>query len=194
MGTFEYAMVLVSIVIGLGVTHLLSGIGQSIHRLGSSESPIKLEPTYLFWVGFVFIYLVSFWWWEYKFSVLDIVWSLDLYYFIILYAVVFYLITTVLVPWQMQGISSALEHFMHKRAWFFGLLIVAVSFDIVDTFLKGTDWGLRQSYVVFVIAQVAVYVTAIWSTSRKLHLVMAGTMFSWQLIYSILDLEVLGAF
>ena len=67
MDTFEYAMVLVSIVIGLSVTHLLAGLGQAINRLRDRDRPITIEPTYLLWMGFVFWYLVGFWWWEYKF-------------------------------------------------------------------------------------------------------------------------------
>jgi hypothetical protein len=33
MGTFEYVMVLVSIIIGLALTHILSALGAAVHRL-----------------------------------------------------------------------------------------------------------------------------------------------------------------
>ena len=66
--------------------------------------------------------------------------------------------------------------------------------DLVDTFMKGMDWGMRLSYIAFAVAQGTVCVVGFISESRKLHFVMSFTMFFWQLVYSVLDLEVLGAF
>ena len=194
MDTFEYAMVLVSIVVGLGVTHLLAGLGQAINRLQDQERPITIEPTYLLWVGFVFFYLIGFWWWEYKFSTADIVWSLDLYYFVIIYAVTLYLMTTILVPWQMQGVTSALEHLLSRRRWFFGLLLLATALDLIDTFLKGAAWGQRPGYIAFEAGIAAICICGIFSDSKRLHFTMAVVIFSWQLIYSLSDLTVLGSF
>lgn len=34
MSPFEYLAVLVSLILGLGITHLLSGVGHTIHRRG----------------------------------------------------------------------------------------------------------------------------------------------------------------
>ena len=194
MDTFEYAMVLVAVVIGLGLAHLLSGLGQAINRLQDSQQPIRIETAYLCWVGYMFLYLVQFWWWEYQFHTLGVVWSVYLYYFIITYAVIIYLLTTVLVPWQMQGVTSALDQLIAKRYWFFGLLLVATAIDIVDTFLKGADWGQRPGYIAFVTGQSLASVLGMLSENKRVHLAVALVMFSWQLIYSLVDLQVLGAF
>ena len=51
MDSFEYIMVLVSIVIGLGITHILSSIGSAIHRknygiTGSVEPGLMLQTNW----------------------------------------------------------------------------------------------------------------------------------------------------
>lgn len=43
MSGFEYAMVLVSIIIGLGVTHILTSLGSAVHRLRGHGKPLRLE-------------------------------------------------------------------------------------------------------------------------------------------------------
>ena len=106
MGTFEYAMVLVSIIIGLALTHVLSALGAAVHRLRGHGDPIRLESVYLFWVGYVLIWLVSFWWWEFRFQALKVEWTYGLYLFLILYATILFLIIVILIPSRMVGIRE----------------------------------------------------------------------------------------
>ena len=68
MSTFEYAMVLISIIVGLGITHILSNLGTAVHRLRHHGPAIRLESNYLAWIAFVFSWLVNIWWWEFKWS------------------------------------------------------------------------------------------------------------------------------
>jgi hypothetical protein len=68
--SFEYVMVLVSIVIGLAITHVLSAFAAAVHRLRGHGDPIRLDAVYLLWTGYVMIWLVSFWWWEFQLQAL----------------------------------------------------------------------------------------------------------------------------
>ena len=76
MEQFEYVMVLVSIIVALAITHLLMAIAETIHRIRGLGEPIKLDIVYSLWIGYVFIWLVSFWWWEFKFQETAVKWSL----------------------------------------------------------------------------------------------------------------------
>jgi hypothetical protein len=40
-------MVLVSIIIGLGVTHILTSLGSAVHRLRGHGKPLRLEVNYV---------------------------------------------------------------------------------------------------------------------------------------------------
>lgn len=192
MDSFTYVMVLVSIVVGLGITHILSAVGAAIHRLRGYGPPIRLEAVYLFNLGTVFIWLVAFWWWEYKFSQIEIAWSLGLYLFIIAYAVVLYLTAVVLVPAGMEGVEDSFEYFVQGRAWFFGLLLLSQVVDVIDTFLKGVDWGMRPEFL----AQVLVFgggcLVGFATGRRGPLLVVAVTMFLFQLGYLFAEVATLG--
>jgi len=54
MSSFEYAMVLVSIIVGLGITHILSSLGSAVHRIRGHGRPLRVELNYLVWIGFMF--------------------------------------------------------------------------------------------------------------------------------------------
>lgn len=194
MSPFEYVMVLVSIVIGLGLTHILSGIGGAIHRLRGFGPEIRLDAVYLLWVAFVFLYLVSFWWWEFKLDRVEIDWTLGVYLFIIFYAVLLYLLAVVLVPRDMDGVADSWEYFLASRRWFFGLLALIFLVDIPDTFLKGADWGLRPLYV----AQVALFflICAVGAASRRrsVQLLLVVVAHAVNLGYLFAELNLLNLF
>ena len=63
MDQFEYVMVLVSIIVGLGIAHLLLGVGGVINRLTDRQRPLKLSVAYLAWLAMLFVWMVLFWWW-----------------------------------------------------------------------------------------------------------------------------------
>ncbi|HSG48412.1 MAG TPA: hypothetical protein VLA43_11405, partial [Longimicrobiales bacterium] len=115
MEAFEYVMVLVSIVIGLAITHVLNALAAAVHRLRGHGAPLRLEPVYLLWIGFILTWLVSFWWWEFKFQEVAVEWSFGLYLFLITYAVVLFLVAAVLVPHRMDRVEDSYAYFMDGR-------------------------------------------------------------------------------
>ena len=186
-------MVLVSIVIGLAITHVLTAFAAAVHRLRGHGEPIRLEAVYLLWTGYVMTWLVSFWWWEFKYQELEIEWSYGLYLFIITYAVSLFLMAAVLVPKGMERVSDSYAFFMEGRNWFFGAHLFVISIDIVDTFLKGAEWGLRPSVLGQYAVVIAASVVGIISERRRVQVVAAAAAFASQLIYMFQDLGVLGS-
>ena len=52
MGQFEYVMVLVSIIVGLGIAHTLLGIGGIIDRLSRKGDGLELSLAHASWLGY----------------------------------------------------------------------------------------------------------------------------------------------
>jgi len=193
LSSFEYVMVLVSIVIGLAITHVLTAFAAAVQRLRGHGEPIRLEAVYLLWTGYVMTMLVSFWWWEFKYHELEIEWSYGLYLFIITYAVTLFLMAAVLVPKGMEGVSDSYAFFMEGRNWFFVIHLFVISIDIIDTFLKGADFGLRPSVLVSYAPMIGASIVGIVSERRWVQVVAAATAFASQLIYMFQTLGVLGS-
>ena len=193
MEAFEYVMVLVSIVIGLAVTHLLNALAAGVHRLRGHGPPVRLEAVYLLWIFYLLTWLVSFWWWEFKFQEIESEWTFALYLFIITYAVALFLLSAVLVPNRLVGVDDSYSYFMDVRRWFFGGMLLVIGLDTIDSFLKSTEWGLRPFYLfqssVFVVAAVV----GIISNRRSVQLAAAVASFAMQLIYMFLEVGVLGS-
>ena len=193
MSHFEYVMVLISIIVGLGLTHVLGALGAAVHRLRGHGPPIRLDATYLLWVGTVLTWLVSFWWFEFKYQEVIIQWTLDLYLFVIFYAILLYLMAVILLPAGMKGITNSYEYFMAGRRWFFGAFFVATAFDVVDSFLKGFDWGMQPSYLTLWAIYIAAGIVGIVSKTRGVQRLAAAIPFVSQIVNIFADLRILGS-
>lgn len=193
MSTFEYVMVLVSIVIALAIAHLLTALGECIRRYRSRDKRIKLDSVFLLWLVFVLVWLISFWWWEFKFQELVTEWSYGLYLFVISYSIVLFLLAEILVPYRMQGVTDTYSYFMEGRKWFFGVVLLVQSFDIFDTFLKGQDWGMRPAVIVIYTVTISIAITGLISERRSIQLGAAIIAVTSQFLYLFGELGVLGS-
>ena len=192
MSAFEYAMVLISIIVGLGVTHILSSLGTAIHRLRGHGKPLRLELNYLAWIAFIFGWLLQFWWWEFKWTTLVTDVDFRLYSFLVLYAVSLFMIVVILVPHRLEVVDDSWEYFRSIRPWFFGGLLVLNVIDLVDTFMKGWEWGVRESYAWYWLAVTAAGVIGLLTTRRPVHLGMGFTLVVWSNALTFYEQFVLG--
>ena len=164
MTTFEYIAVLVSIIVGLSLTHVLGGVGRIIGNPGRA----KVYWVHLVWSLYVFVYVVAFWWWEFQLSAVE-VWTVQLYLFLVLYATLLYLLCVILYPREFP--SEFREYFHLRRKWFFSLWIVVYLVDIGDTALKGGDhlasFGLE--YWVTIVVFVVLFLVATQSRDERFH-------------------------
>ena len=186
-------MVLVSIVVALAIAHLLTALAAGVHRFRGHGEPIKVDSVFLLWIIFVLIWLVSFWWWEFKFQEFQVKWSYGLYLFVLGYSIILFMVSQILVPHRMQGVTDSYAYFMEGRKWFFGALFLVIAFDVADTFLKGTEWGLRPAVLMNYSINFAVVITGIISERRAIQLGTAIVAFSAQLLYVFQELNVLGS-
>jgi hypothetical protein len=166
MEMFNYVMVLASVIIGLGVAHLLQGVGgivQHPHRE-------KVYWVHLVWVLVVFLRAIFWWWFEFRLSE-TAQWTFTLYLFVLGYAVLIYLWCALLFPRDLVGYEGFRDYFYSRRRWFFGLLLLGQAVDVADTLLKGVAHfrSLGPSYVVGIVTLSVLLLIAMRTRSPRFH-------------------------
>jgi hypothetical protein len=196
MNQFEYVMVLISITIGLGITHILLGISGIIDRLSRKDDSLELSLAHASWLGFCFTWLVMFWWWEYRFSTRVSDWTFGLYAFLICYAVTLFLLQAVLVPRTWDGVTSLKDYFLERRAWFYSILMFGFILDQLDGYLKGGLEYILQTGVTnlaFTAATVPIVIIGIRTTNMRFHNIVATIMLGWEILLGFDYLEILAS-
>lgn len=175
MSRFEYLSVLLSIVIGLGLSEVASAWG----RMLRGRARIRFYPLHAFWSVFVVLMMIQFWWgfWEYR-EVGD--WTFLRLMAVVLEALVLVIAALVLTP--DEPIAAALDlrqHFYANSKLFFALGGAVIAQLAIVDFVVGRQpfWHAENAIrsIGFALAAVAA-----WSADERLHgalALLAGVLF-----------------
>lgn len=133
MGIFEYLGVLISVIMGLGITHLATGAAKLIQHRDS----VRLYLPHALWTINVLLFILLIWWGMFWWSGHDS-WYAYEYLFITFYAIVLFLLASILYPWDMKEDFDVREYFLKNRRWFYGVLFLAWCLDIPETVAKSS--------------------------------------------------------
>lgn len=183
---FPHIRIVMGMVIGLGLTRLLSGVA----RIVQHPAQYRLYAVHLAWVASVMLTLVHFWWWEFGLYQIQ-VWTFGTYAFIVSYAIVLFLLCALLFPDSMRDYESYEDYFYARRAWFFGLLAATFLLDVVDTLIKGEAHFARfaPEYLIRTPILVVLCVVAAVTATRRFHRVFVAAVLAYQLswIFRLFD-------
>jgi hypothetical protein len=186
MTPFEHLAVLISIVIGVGLTHLLT----SVHRLVQARDRVRLYWLPLLWVTLIFITLIEWWWASFGFRQ-HTVWNFFYFLFVLLSPVTLYLAAAFVLPELEPGGRYDLRtHYYENRRWFFAFVAVGPLLDGVRRALQAGDWsdfGAVSNLVSFVLVGLLAVTARPW-----IHTVVTlgvATLFGFFIVSSAVELR-----
>ena len=185
---YLHVRVLMGMIIGLGLTHLL----RHIARIIETPSRHRIYWVHLVWVLSMFIYLLHFWWWQFRLAGLG-AWTFNLYLFVALYALLLYLLCALILPENLDSQKSYRDYFYDRRGWFFGVLIAAYVMDYADTWLKGASYlhSFGIEYPLRNLGYVIACLIAIRTRKAWYHALFAVGGLAFQLYWIVRQFEVL---
>lgn len=150
---FEYLSVLVSIIVGLGLSHLLA----TTARLIQHRTEIRLFGPTLIWMGLLFVLQVQIWWAAFEWQSSG-AWNFFSFLLFLGLPIGAYLLSVLLVPdlEDPEDVSLRASYFANRR-WFFGLLLLLPVISLLHEHLHGghvqwdVDAGFRIGFVIVAI-------------------------------------------
>lgn len=158
---YVYIRTVMSMVIGLALAQLLTRLAGFVQSPGKN----RVYFVHLGWVLSMFLYIIHFWWWEYRLQSLQVI-TFAVYLFLICFCCLFYFLCVLLNPPSIDEYGGFEEYFISRRVWFFGLLAVTYAVDLIDTWLKGgayfhsLGWEYPTRNVVYIVLCIVAAMTA----------------------------------
>jgi len=125
MSEFEFLSVLISIIIGLGVTHLLAGVGRAIHQ----RARTRVDTLHVVWTANVLLILVLNWWVAFSWRD-ETDWSFGTFLVVILWSISMFMMAVLLYPHELEPDEQYAEVFEKNRKWFLGTFVIMILTDI----------------------------------------------------------------
>ena len=181
--------IIVGMVLSLSIARLLAGVARFIQHPGREQ----VFLIHLGWVAWMLLSVIYFWWWEFALSALA-PWTFAAYAFFIGYAVVFFLLCTLLFPDDMRDYHGFADYFLSRRKWFFGLMAFSALMDLVDTALKGREYfaSLGNEYLYSTAVHVALCFVAMATVNRVFHAAFICVALVYQVLWILRLYPTLG--
>jgi hypothetical protein len=120
---FEYISILVSIIIGLGITQILSAFTDLLYNF----KKVKFYWPHSFWIVFILFLQIQDWFVFYKLETIK-VWTLPLLIFVISYPVTLFICSKMLLPTNDLEEKTDMKKFYFSQ---FQIIFIFVSLSIV---------------------------------------------------------------
>ncbi len=110
ISAFEYVTVLISIILGIGITQILTGIANLYQKI----EKVKFYWPHILWISFVLTLHIQEWWVTYELKSYQ-PWRLPTFLFIMLYPINLFLLAKMLFPTRLKGKQIDLKIFYFKN-------------------------------------------------------------------------------
>lgn len=178
MTDFEYLSVLVSIILGLGITNILGGFGAIVRN----RQRTKLYSPVLVTMVTLFLIHVQTWWTMFNLRGVRH-WTIVEFFEILMQPTFLYLASAMLVPDFSGSEPVDLRAQYHgERRWFFGCLLVLIFFSLLrPVILSGRLTSVDDliGHGVFL----AAIVIGISTDSDRVHQIVAPFMLAFFVVY-----------
>ena len=128
---FPYLSVLLSIIIGLGMSHVLSA---SVQAIGNRKRMRFYWPT-LVWAANLFLLLLLVWWSSFNLNHHE-QWNFPTYLTTIAIPALVYVMCGLILPAsESSGDADMPLRYTENRAWFFSLFVATIALSFIQTYL-----------------------------------------------------------
>ena len=176
MSTFEFISVLLSIVVGLGLTRLLTGVGRALE----TRRNLRFYWVQGVWVVNLGLLFVIFWWATLFGHADRETWLFPNFAVLLLYAVFLFLASVLIIPSDFEEGIDLEAHFFEVRPWFFTILAFVALAEFADTLLHGgfeRVFGFGTYYVLLMASSLLFCIIGATTANRRFHAVGALVFF-----------------
>jgi hypothetical protein len=179
---YTHIKVVISIIVGLCITTLLKGFADFVQH----PRRAKVSLLHLGWAASLLLWIIHFWWWEFRLAMVPH-WTFEIYFFVILYAILFFFLSTLLFPSDLKDYAGYEDYFLSRRVWFFGFLAATFVADIIDTSLKGSAYlhSFGIEYPIRIAASLLLCIVAMITRNRRIQLALLTVSFLYQISFIV---------
>lgn len=188
MMPFEYIALLASIVIALGITRVLTGLGKILQLRGNT----RVYWVHVLWSANVFLWLLLNWWILYRWRTFE-QWSFFMFLFVLISPVLSFLLSVLLLPEPLESGVDLKHHYYRNKTWFFALAALLPPVDAVDTLLKGMEHFRAQGalYVITLSLILVGCIVGALTDDERYHAAFAVFFLIYLLMFISINLRLL---
>lgn len=168
MDPFEYFVVLSSLILGLGIAQLLTGIADIVSNLRN----VRPGLAHSIIVFNVFLLHIQEWWYTYQYTYDIKVWTLPLVLFLLIYPILLFLLARMLFPTGLRSHETNLEEYFYDQwRWFYSIILVIVVVSFLQNIIV-SGWEVTSQIPQYVMTLLYVGFLTLDIKDKRAHNVL----------------------
>jgi hypothetical protein len=183
MTPFEYVIVLISVILGLGITTILTGLAELIKH----SKPIGWYTPYIIWIVLIFVMHIQEWWISYQLKSVE-VWTLQFFLLIMLYPINLYILAHLIFPGQLSKDFSSKDFYLeYYPRIFIGTISLVLLSVIQNVIVDGLPLFTQVPHAIVFVSLLAVLLTR--NKNTNVHFFLSFILLVLMVISFSLDQE-----
>jgi hypothetical protein len=181
MNPYEYLNVLISIILGLAITRILTGLATVI----TARERVDFYWPPIVWAIWIFFIAAQHWWaqWTLQYTKR---WTFLDFVLLLLVPVGMFLLSALVLPEREEdGKLDLGEWFFRNRAWFFGIMFFLPGLSIAEEIVRSGHMGNVINFA-FLLAFEVVIAVAFFLKSRKVQEWLCAQAAAMTVLYVVL--------
>ncbi|WP_143520077.1 hypothetical protein [Reichenbachiella sp. 5M10] len=183
MEPFEYVVVMITLILGLGMTQLLNGVADMV----AHYDKIKFSYAHSLLISVVFLVTLQDWWYSYQYSKQIEEWTLPIVLSLLSFPILLFVETRLLFPTGSRSQETDMEvYFQENWKWIYSIFVMTILISIAQN-IYFSGYTIQEQIPLMIYA--GVYLMFIFGDFRNklLHEVfMVAQLFLW-IGFAVLD-------
>src|SRR6267378_2277287 len=177
MTPFEYVTVLISIILGMGITQIVTGVADLVHQWHR----VKIYWPHVLWIILVFFLQIQEWWATYELRQFESL-RLPTFLFVLLYPINLFILARILFPLSQQESEFDLKIFYYAsyRKFFLWASLLPVLSLLNNVLLTGHP--VHTQVVQFTVFAVLLFLATRKKIDERIHKISSLVLVAMMLI------------
>ncbi len=190
MDQFEYVVVLTSLILGLGIAQILTGVADVLSNIKN----VKFYLPHTLFVVFIFLLHIQDWWINYEYAAEVESWTLKIVLLILVYPIALFIMARMIFPTGLRGHETDFKQYYYDQwryLFIIGLstVVLSISHNVVISNIPLTaqfvQLGYLMVYLIFIITK---------TKNHWAHLIFQLITFVSIVIYILSDFSMLDSY
>ena len=147
MNSFEYVVVMLTLILGLGIAQILNGISDMV----AHYNKIKFRYAHTIYIFVIFLVYIQHWWYAYQYSHEVEIWTLPITISLLGFPILLFLQSRFLFPTGSRSQETDMvAYFEDNWKWLYSLFILSIFTSIIhNIFISSFTWQEQLPLMIY---------------------------------------------
>ncbi|MEO9805817.1 MAG: hypothetical protein ABJF04_21345 [Reichenbachiella sp.] len=182
MDPFEYVIVLISLILGIGIAQLLNGLADML----AQYKKVKFSTAHTIYILIIFLVFIQDWWYSYQYSKQINAWTLPIVMALLSFPIFLYLLARFLFPTGSRSQETDMvTYFSENWRWLYSFFVSTIVISILqNVYISGLTWKENMPHFCYM-GVYLIFIVGNFKNMRYHNVFMILQLIQWIVLFAV---------